>query len=76
MNAQLLHVVAESLPSSRKVYHRGSLHAELRVPMREIQLHPSSGDPELKSIARPQVKLARKYRPALMRFSSRVERPS
>ena len=47
MNAQLLHVVAESLPASRKVYHRGSLHADLRVPMREIQLHPSSGEPPL-----------------------------
>jgi len=47
VNAQLLQVVAESLPSSRKVYHRGALHAELRVPMREIQLHPSSGEPPL-----------------------------
>ena len=48
MNAQLLHVVAESLPASRKVYHAGVRHADLRVPMREIQLHPSSGEPPLK----------------------------
>jgi len=48
VNAQLLHVVAESLPASRKVYHAGVRHADLRVPMREIQLHPSSGEPPLK----------------------------
>ena len=45
MNAQLLHVVAESLPASRKIYHSGPLHAGLRVPMREIALHPTSGEP-------------------------------
>jgi phosphomethylpyrimidine synthase len=47
VNAQLLTVVAESLPASRKIYHRGSLHPELRVPMREIALNPSSGEPPL-----------------------------
>jgi phosphomethylpyrimidine synthase len=47
VNAQLLQVVAESLPSSRKIYRPGSLHAELRVPMREIALHASSGEPPL-----------------------------
>jgi phosphomethylpyrimidine synthase len=47
VNAQLLHVVAESLPASRKIYHSGSLHAGLRVPMREIELHPSSAEPPL-----------------------------
>jgi phosphomethylpyrimidine synthase len=47
VNAQLLNVVAESLPASRKVYHRGSLHPELRVPMRAIALHPSSGEAPL-----------------------------
>jgi phosphomethylpyrimidine synthase len=47
VNAQLLQVVAESLPSSRKIYHPGSLHPDLRVPMREIQLHASSGEPPL-----------------------------
>jgi phosphomethylpyrimidine synthase len=47
VNAQLLHVVAESLPASRKVYHRGTLHADLRVPMRQIELHPSAGEPPL-----------------------------
>src|SRR5437588_929042 len=42
MNAQLMQVVSEPLPASRKVYKSGSLHAGLRVPMREIGLHPSS----------------------------------
>ena len=47
MNAQLLHVVSESLPASRKIYRAGVLHADLRVPMREIALHPSSAEPPL-----------------------------
>ena len=47
MNAQLMQVVSEPLPASRKVYESGSLHAGLRVPMREIDLHPSSGEPPL-----------------------------
>jgi phosphomethylpyrimidine synthase len=47
MNAQLMHVVSESLPASRKVYRSGVLHASVRVPMREIELHPSSAEPPL-----------------------------
>jgi phosphomethylpyrimidine synthase len=47
MNAQSWHVVSESFPASRKVYRAGSLHPDLRVPMREIVLHPSSGEPPL-----------------------------
>ena len=47
MNAQLLQVVSEPLPASRKVYKCGSLHAGLRVPMREIELHPSAGEAPL-----------------------------
>jgi len=47
VNAQLLHVVSESLPASRKIHCRGVLHADLRVPMREIELHPSAGEPPL-----------------------------
>jgi phosphomethylpyrimidine synthase len=47
MNAQSWHVVSESFPASRKVYRAGRLHPELRVPMREIALHPSSGEPPL-----------------------------
>ena len=33
------------LPASRKVWHAGGLHPEIRVPMREIDLHPSAGEP-------------------------------
>jgi phosphomethylpyrimidine synthase len=47
MNAQLLQVVSEAFPSSRKVYRSGRLHAGLRVPLREIDLHPSAGEPPL-----------------------------
>src|SRR5579872_6106816 len=44
MNAQSWHVVAQSLPASRKIYARGTRHPDLRVAMREIALHPSSGE--------------------------------
>jgi phosphomethylpyrimidine synthase len=47
MNAQSWHVVSESFPASRKVYRAGRLHTDLKVPMREIALHPSSGEPPL-----------------------------
>ena len=47
MNAQSWHVVSESFPASRKVYRPGRMHADLRVPMREIALHPASGEPPL-----------------------------
>ena len=47
MNAQLLQVVSEPLPASRKVYKPGTLHPGLRVPMREIELHPSAGEAPL-----------------------------
>ncbi len=32
------------LPASRKVYHTGSIHPFIRVPMREIALHPSANE--------------------------------
>ena len=45
MNAAIpLQVAQEALPASRKVYKAGELHKGLRVPMREITLHPSSGE--------------------------------
>ncbi len=40
-------VVADALPASRKIHVPGSLHADVRVPMRQISLHPSSGEPPL-----------------------------
>jgi phosphomethylpyrimidine synthase len=47
MNALLSHVVSEALPASRKIYKPGTLHPQLRVPMREIALQPSAGEPPL-----------------------------
>ncbi|MDE2262435.1 MAG: phosphomethylpyrimidine synthase ThiC, partial [Gammaproteobacteria bacterium] len=47
MSAVPLTVVSESLPASRKVFAAGSIHPKLRVPMREIALHPSAGEPPL-----------------------------
>jgi len=38
-------VTTGALPASRKVYIPGALHPEIRVPMREIALHPTSGEP-------------------------------
>ena len=34
-------------PGSRKVYQAGALHPCLRVPFREIAVHPSAGEPPL-----------------------------
>ena len=33
------------LPASDKIYKPGKQHPDLRVPMREIHLHPTSGEP-------------------------------
>ena len=33
------------LPASRKVYKPGTLYPDIRVPMREIELHPTAGEP-------------------------------
>ncbi len=33
------------IPGSRKVYRRGVLHPDLRVPFREVQVHPSANEP-------------------------------
>ncbi|MBY3381699.1 hypothetical protein HFN92_22750 [Rhizobium laguerreae] len=33
------------LPASRKIYIRGGVHPDICVPMREISLHPTSGEP-------------------------------
>ncbi len=48
MNAVVpLEVETKSLPASRKVYFSGRVHGAIRVPMREIALHPSSGEAPL-----------------------------
>jgi phosphomethylpyrimidine synthase len=38
-------VIAESLPASRKIHVPGTLHADVRVPLRQIALQPASGEP-------------------------------
>ncbi len=38
-------VTTGPLPASRKIYIPGNIHPGIRVPMREISLHPTSGEP-------------------------------
>ncbi|GAB4574116.1 MAG: phosphomethylpyrimidine synthase ThiC [Rhodothalassiaceae bacterium] len=38
-------VTTGPLPASRRVYVAGEIHPEIRVPMREIALHPTAGEP-------------------------------
>ncbi|HRW14335.1 phosphomethylpyrimidine synthase ThiC [Amaricoccus sp.] len=40
-----LTVTTGPLPASGKVFRQGQLHPGIRVPMREIALHPSAGEP-------------------------------
>lgn len=41
-------VTTGPLPASRKIHIPGLLHSEIRVPMREISVHPTAGEPPLK----------------------------
>jgi phosphomethylpyrimidine synthase len=36
------------LPASQKIYIPGTLHPEIRVPMREISVHPTAGEPPVR----------------------------
>jgi phosphomethylpyrimidine synthase len=38
---------AEAIPGSRKVYASGCAHPDIRVPFREVALHPSANEPPL-----------------------------
>ena len=40
-------VTRGALPASRKIYVPGTQHPEIRVPMREIALHPTADEPPL-----------------------------
>lgn len=40
-------ITTGGLPASRKIYVNGSLHPEIRVPMREISVHPTVGEAPL-----------------------------
>ena len=48
MNALPLRVTTEALPASRKIYESGLLYPTIRVPMREITLHPSAKEAPLR----------------------------
>ncbi|WP_159348108.1 phosphomethylpyrimidine synthase ThiC [Roseomonas harenae] len=45
MPLDTLQVTTQPLPASKKVFRPGHLHPGIRVPMREIALHPSAGEP-------------------------------
>ncbi|MFC3570490.1 phosphomethylpyrimidine synthase ThiC [Paracoccus simplex] len=38
-------VTTGPLPASTKVFRPGEIHSDIRVPMRQIALHPSAGEP-------------------------------
>ncbi|WP_394890358.1 phosphomethylpyrimidine synthase ThiC [Mesorhizobium sp. AaZ16] len=45
MNAITPAVSTGPLPASRKVHKPGLIHPQIRVPMREIAVHPTAGEP-------------------------------
>ncbi|WP_341212456.1 phosphomethylpyrimidine synthase ThiC [uncultured Limimaricola sp.] len=45
---ELPRVTTGPLPASSKVWKAGTLHPDIRVPMREIALHPSAGEPNVR----------------------------
>ena len=45
MDAITPKVTEGPLPASRKVYVKGNLHGDIAVPLREIDLHPTAGEP-------------------------------
>ncbi|AKO99929.1 Phosphomethylpyrimidine synthase [Marinovum algicola] len=47
MNVPNPTITTGPLPASRKIHVPGVLHPEIRVPMREISVHPTAGEPPL-----------------------------
>ncbi|CDX53739.1 thiamine biosynthesis protein ThiC (5'-phosphoryl-5-aminoimidazole, 4-amino-5-hydroxymethyl-2-methylpyrimidine-P) [Mesorhizobium plurifarium] len=45
MNALTPTVSTGPLPASRKIHKTGTIHPQIRVPMREISVHPTAGEP-------------------------------
>ncbi|RCK44098.1 phosphomethylpyrimidine synthase [Thalassospira profundimaris] len=41
-------ITCGALPASQKIHLSGVLHPQLRVPMREISLHPTAGEPPVR----------------------------
>ncbi|RWI36115.1 phosphomethylpyrimidine synthase ThiC [Mesorhizobium sp.] len=48
MNALTSAVSTGPLPASRKIHETGSIHPQIRVPMREIAVHPTAGEPPVR----------------------------
>ncbi|MCY6381205.1 phosphomethylpyrimidine synthase ThiC [Hoeflea prorocentri] len=48
MNAETPNITHGPLPASRKIYSAGTLHEQIRVPLREIALHPTAGEPPVR----------------------------
>ncbi|MBW8298164.1 MAG: phosphomethylpyrimidine synthase ThiC, partial [Hydrogenophaga sp.] len=44
-NRPIPQVTTGPLPASRKIHIEGDQHGDIRVPMREVALHPTSGEP-------------------------------
>ncbi|TJW35412.1 MAG: phosphomethylpyrimidine synthase ThiC, partial [Mesorhizobium sp.] len=47
MNALSPAVSTGPLPASRKIHKSGAIHPQVRVPMREISVHPTAGEPPI-----------------------------
>ena len=45
MNVPNPKITTGSLPASQKIYVKGSIHEGVAVPMREIAVHPTAGEP-------------------------------
>jgi phosphomethylpyrimidine synthase len=41
-------ITCGSLPASQKIYIPGTLHPDIRIPMREISVHPTAGEPPVR----------------------------
>ena len=41
-------VTTGALPASRKIHSPGEQHTDICVPMREIALHPTAGEPPVR----------------------------
>jgi phosphomethylpyrimidine synthase len=48
LKPQEINVTIGPLPSSRKVYLKGNLHNDIRVPIREIDLHETANEPPVR----------------------------
>ena len=37
-------ITTGNLPASKKIYVKGNIHKDIKIPMREIALHPTAGE--------------------------------